>query len=493
MANILKQFSEQLGNNEAVKFNFSVYNPETNKLVLSLLSQALNSNDLAYFENLIIAFVRELIFNAVKANLKRAYFIAQKADITSSSEYEEKMQNFETEGLAKIKRYTKILQLNKLIIQFSVKIGKDSIHIRVANNVPMLEIEKINVEKIFSSFRDIESISTIPVFSKFEGAGMGLAMNLMLLKKTGIPTKNFYHQTNEKITAFNLVIPKKIELPDTVHKIQSRIVREISTMPMFPDVVTKILKLCDDVESHMSIIATAISKDPAITAGVIKLANSGGYITQHKVNSISDATRILGIRAIRNMTLATAVKEIMSSKYKVFQSFWDHAFKCAFYAKKIVSILKLKIEGDSVYLGGLLHDIGKIVLASIEPKIINELNGLAIQHGNRNTSTLEEISLGVSHSTIGAKLSQVWKFSDTLIEMIKYHHAPMMAAAEYQVYAAVVHLADALLSIETKNGSYVYVDMFVLDCLSLESLVNIEFLHDKLKLAFTRNEEVIAD
>jgi len=102
-------------------------------------------------------------------------------------------------------------------------------------------------------------------------------------------------------------------------------------------------------------------------------------------------------------------------------------------------MLKLDIDPDVAYLAGLLHNIGKVVLATIDPDTIKEINGLIVDENRRASSILEEITLGTSHTSIGGQMATKWGFQKEIIESIEYHHCPFCASPENQKLVSLIH------------------------------------------------------
>ncbi len=118
---------------------------------------------------------------------------------------------------------------------------------------------------------------------------------------------------------------------------------------------------------------------------------------------------------------------------------------------------------EFAYLAALLCDIGRIVLLSIGPDKINRLIEIT---GNRNlaeTAVIEEITLGVSHSTLGSLICKKWKFNDALVKAIEFHHRPHMAPERFRDLAYTVYLSYIFNEIENRNCRFEIVDEDVLE------------------------------
>ena len=143
--------------------------------------------------------------------------------------------------------------------------------------------------------------------------------------------------------------------------------------------------------------------------------------------------------------------------------------------------LGLRKISDAAYLGGLLHDIGKIVLHSLDPEVIRGINGLNLDRTENSTAVLEEITLGLSHAEVGARLAERWNFSDELTDVIRNHHSAFAAKPEHRTAVSVVHIADAFIRVEEKKVSYVYFDVEAQGQLGIRRTRDLEALHEHVR------------
>ena len=259
---------------------------------------------------------------------------------------------------------------------------------------------------------------------------------------------------------------------------------EIEGIPTFPEAVNKVLDLCDDPLSDMSQVTHAIEKDPALSVDILKIANSGGFITAQKVGTLSGAVGILGLKVIRQIAVATAARQILNSHFKAYRGFWDHAFHVAFYSKQLAERYKMTKAAETVYIGGLLHELGKIVLYEVSPKLIKEMDKWNVDSSKRTSSTLEEIEMGISHARIGALVAKEWQFSEELVAMIRHYQNPFAAPDEYRELASIIHIANAFVNIELKHSRYFQIDRTAAQVLKLNSEEDYENLHNWLKQTY---------
>lgn len=125
------------------------------------------------------------------------------------------------------------------------------------------------------------------------------------------------------------------------------------------------------------------------------------------------------------------------------QNILDHSYKVAFFSFYLAKKLGLKEELEDAYIAGILHDIGKIVILSINPSITQKINSLCHERGIP-IRIIEEISAGYNHSAIGALLGKKWNLPENLIETIENHHTPNNAHNKYRNMIKCVYIANAM-------------------------------------------------
>jgi putative nucleotidyltransferase with HDIG domain len=180
------------------------------------------------------------------------------------------------------------------------------------------------------------------------------------------------------------------------------------------------------------------------------------------------------------MLIAASSRTILEKRYKKFESIWNHCLKSAFYARSLAQLLGLRGVDDQAFICGLLHDMGKIVLLSVDLDITNKIAEIVQQHRIRTTTVIEEISIGISHSMIGKLIADKWNFADFLVEGIEFHHSPLQAKEENREIVYVTYLANLLCGVETKKYEYLYADSMVLDFLKIQDESALTDLHSKV-------------
>ena len=467
---------------------FQKFTPEVDALILKITHRLLEQYDLLFFKNTVMAITRELINNGIKANLKRLYFDIKGFNINEKSSYREGMETFKEYVFQNEDNdVTRAIEGSKFVVRLSFTKKNDNLHITVINNNPILEPElnkiKSRINKAYM-YNDM-SEAFMDVLDDSEGAGLGLIMALMLLKNSGLPRDSFSISKTEKLTSITLTLPSNLSTPEMQNKITEEILNEINEIPAIPDNIKEIRLLCRDPKSEFRDISNAISKDPGLTASIIRLSNSAAYITSGRINSIEEAVKIIGLKGINTLLIATGVINVVEKKYKKYEAIWKDSYKRAFYSQIIArrrpSTAKIS---DQAYLSALLADIGKIVLLAINPELSLKIREISGFKGMTDSNLIEEISLGISHSSLAALICKRWNFNESLTTTVELHHAPHRAPVALRDLVFTVYLADSFVEIENNRYRFEIINDDVLNYFSLSQPEEFKEFHESLKNSY---------
>ncbi len=230
---------------------------------------------------------------------------------------------------------------------------------------------------------------------------------------------------------------------DTRQRILEKML-EIDSLPILPDIAFEIMGMSENDIRSMKQISDLVSRDPSITAGILKVANSAFYGLKKNVGSLDSALIILGLREIKNIVF-------MMSLFKLFPQDGEYAFDKADYLKhsimtaitanKLAQVLNIEFS-SSPFICGLLHDIGKICLDQYA-----HVEFLAVIKETRKKNIFfyeaERQILGIDHAEIGGMLSKIWHFPDNISDAIKYHHSELTDINDTSMIS-IIKLADLL-------------------------------------------------
>lgn len=209
-------------------------------------------------------------------------------------------------------------------------------------------------------------------------------------------------------------------------------------------------ELVNSESSVSSQIAEIIRRDPSLTARLLRMVNSVYYGLSNSVSNIEEAIFFLGLRQIRELAMATPVIEEMGSFQNTsgnaplpWKDLWAHSIGTAIITREIMRALPVTIDDDTDYLVGLLHNVGKVVMAHAFPEELEELTRM--EFATPAEVCRREIELiGWDHGQIGAIYLERHKMSDEIVLAVQYHNSPA-TAPRHQMFAAAVQVADCLV------------------------------------------------
>jgi len=215
------------------------------------------------------------------------------------------------------------------------------------------------------------------------------------------------------------------------------------------------------------------------------MVNSAQFMLAKKVDSISDAVKLVGIRGIKNLLYSYGTQKILgddSSSEK--KALWEHSYKTAFYAYNIAKNFKRDRNlMDDVYVGGILHDMGKIIFSNVHPSLLGKIHEFCADKGIP-AATFEDLSAGMNHAEIGALIAEKWNFPDSLVNAIRLHHEPGLASEEHRDVVETVYLANMFCEFEAGNINFDQIDTKTLGAFGISSEKQVESLIQKFSQGF---------
>ena len=219
--------------------------------------------------------------------------------------------------------------------------------------------------------------------------------------------------------------------------------------------------LVNSEQSYNSQIAEIIRRDPSLTARLLRMVNSVYFGLTAKVNNIEEAVFYLGLRQIRELSMATPVIEELekinrSTLRLPWKDLWKHSIGSAIMTREILATTTLLIDDDTDYIIGLLHNVGKVVMASAFPQEFAQIVGTTF-HTPAEVSVLERELIGWDHARIGGYYLQRHQLSAEITDAVYFHCDPD-AATNHSFFAAAVQVADHLVRFAGIPGGFEKVD-----------------------------------
>jgi putative nucleotidyltransferase with HDIG domain len=213
-------------------------------------------------------------------------------------------------------------------------------------------------------------------------------------------------------------------------------------LPALPAIYNEAIKLIDNPYTTTEKLSKLITQDQAIVFQVIRLCNSPLFSARQEITSLNSAINYLGMNVIKDMLLQISlVRAFPFALEKVpdfdLTVFWEHSLGTAYLTEHIAEKMNVS-RNELFYVGGLLHDIGKLLVYHVHPDKFARIVTLQTEKGYDDLSAEKEI-LGIDHAAIGAILAATWNFAPEVIEMIRCHH---VAVCEKEVGICLVRMAN---------------------------------------------------
>lgn len=217
-------------------------------------------------------------------------------------------------------------------------------------------------------------------------------------------------------------------------------------LPSLRSIDSALRSLLNDDQRYISQIAEIIRRDPSLTARLLRLVNSVYYGMNSPVSNLEEAVFYLGLRQIRQLVMVTPIiedfQQLAGSVAFSWKDFWRHCIGTAILTREVWGSHQPAID-DSDYVAGLVHDVGKIVMASAFPAHFHAV------YQNRTATTdlveKEKAVLGIDHAELGAIYLQRHNLPAILVETARHHHQPEKAGANSSL-TACVQIADLLMN-----------------------------------------------
>ncbi|HTP58702.1 MAG TPA: HDOD domain-containing protein, partial [Spirochaetia bacterium] len=322
-----------------------------------------------------------------------------------------------------------------------------------------------------------------------EGAGLGIVMVLQFLKSIGLGESALSIESEDGMTVSRIVIPVVEVKLDQIRALAKELARNVESLPQFPESVVGLLRLTEDPNASVAEISKYISRDPALTAELLKHVNSAYYGLPSRVNGIPQAVKLIGLRSLHHLLYSFGFHLILDRHHPQMKSLWEHSLRTARYGFLLARDQTRKPEIlDDVYVTGILHDLGFIVVSSLKPATQEKMRRFCMEK-NIPPSVLERFSFGMNHAEIGALIAEKWNFPDQLVEGIRYHNDPLKASLSSHDVVFCVYLANAICDLEQGLTSYSQLETQVLTDFRIRAEAQLLDLAANLKTDFQQHRD----
>ena len=221
----------------------------------------------------------------------------------------------------------------------------------------------------------------------------------------------------------------------------------IKDIPTLPTIVFELNELLQDPNTPITDISDIIEKDQAMSLRVLKLVNSAFYGIHKEVNDIGNAIVLLGFNTVRNAIVSLGVINsflgIKALEGFDIRDFWKHSLAVAVVSKGLAEKTKIATP-DSCFVGGLLHDIGKVILAQYFQDLFEKVWNVA-KRENISFYEAEMKEISIDHAIIGAHLATNWELPESFIDVIRWHH-DVRNDTESKKMILIIYLSDIIVN-----------------------------------------------
>lgn len=222
---------------------------------------------------------------------------------------------------------------------------------------------------------------------------------------------------------------------------QDLVARNIHLVSL-PEICMQVRALADSPYATAADIGEVVSKDPALTARLLKLVNSAYFGLPRRIDTVSRAVSVIGMRELRNLTMATSATEVFTrvpGELIDMATFWQHSVFTGLLARSLARRCRV-LHAERLFTAGLLHDIGRLLLLTELPDDVGRVELVRLET-DRDSCEIERELIGFDHAEIGQALLRHWNMPPNLCSSVLYHHTPQHAH-DARLESALLHIAD---------------------------------------------------
>ncbi len=217
------------------------------------------------------------------------------------------------------------------------------------------------------------------------------------------------------------------------------------SLPTLPEIYIRVSELLEREESSIEEIGRIISTDPAISYKVLTMVNSAYYGLPNEISSITQAITLLGRFRLKQILIGALMSEVfkgLNSEHFSLHEFWEHSIRTAIIGKQLALGGDFRTEPETIFTAGLLHDVGRLIVAAQMPEVLPEIDRRAKEMRWGIVDAEMDIT-GMAHTEIGSALMLKWGFPDLIWVSVQYHHRWDYNGPFFQA-ARIIYLSNQL-------------------------------------------------
>lgn len=200
--------------------------------------------------------------------------------------------------------------------------------------------------------------------------------------------------------------------------------KSITNLPSMPKVVQEVIRMLDDPDVDVNELAAEINLDAAISAKVLRMANSSYYGATRTVKTINDAVAMIGLGKLQTLVIASGVTGAFTNIPGLdLKKFWRHSLVTASVSREVAKALGK--DPEVAYLSGLIHNIGTLLIHIVFPKMGEDIESVCKGASVEERRLVEHNKIGLDHCQVGEDLARRWNFPDEIQRVIRYYATPL--------------------------------------------------------------------
>ncbi len=228
------------------------------------------------------------------------------------------------------------------------------------------------------------------------------------------------------------------------------ITRRIQSLGTLPMAVTKLLELMRNPDASLSDFEKVVRPDPALTANLLRVANSAAYRGTAPLTNVKDALGRLGMRGVFEVVTASSLRALMPARLAGYdvdgKTFWRHSVAVGVLSDRLARAASVS-SPHVAFTAGLLHDVGKLVIGAY----LGDEAGAGVRFKHRRLTSVqaEREAFETDHAAVGKAIAEKWGLPSEIVGTTGFHHAPSEApSASLRMLAATVHISDTLAHVD---------------------------------------------
>jgi putative nucleotidyltransferase with HDIG domain len=202
-----------------------------------------------------------------------------------------------------------------------------------------------------------------------------------------------------------------------------RAISVVGDLPSIPVIASQVMKAVADPATSANDLRVILERDPALSARVLKVANSSLYAFRREVETLRHAITLLGFRTVEALVMAASLRDVFTHFGLSEKLIWEHSTMAGVVAGRLAGYGGIDLERDLAFTASLLHDLGKIALSNVYRQQYNKVM-LRTYNDGISYVEAERDEFGFDHAVLGGHVAAKWELPKMLVAAIRFHHHP---------------------------------------------------------------------